>query len=324
MNDAAVGHEHRRIGQPLLHQLKGEQSVVHRGKFLAAELNHVDLDALDGEVVEQGVDDGLGVPVQVHRRVDEVHAQDANGLRLLEAVAVPHRDVQEDIARFGTGLALKPDAHPTVGLVLPLETLGGHGGGEGEELGGRTALAFEAFDQEWVLMIEHRDQTLAAHIPIALAINRVTHRHVVRGDGLGDGAAGSADPEKPPRNLLTGANLGKNAVLGRVEVDLKGLLVGIELVAHSLSPIENRIWPARNLGETGTTPKFDRLLHVHRHGRTLPSAMGTGSRPIGANHKPAANPRPRQEPYSTPRRGSCPRPASPKSVSALSAVGDVC
>jgi len=138
---------------------------------------------------------------------------------------------------------------PTVGLVLPLETLGRHGGGEGKELGGRAALAFEAFDQERVLMIEHRDQTLAAHIPIALAINRVTHRHVVRGDGLGDGAAGSADPEKPPRNLLTGTNLGEDAVLGRVEVDLKGLLVGIELVAHSLSPIENRISPVRNLGE---------------------------------------------------------------------------
>lgn len=117
------------------------------------------------------------------------------------------------------------------------------------KLGGRAALAFEAFDQERVLVIEHRDQTLAAHIPVALAVNRVTDGHVVRGDGLGDGAAGSADPEKPPRNLLTGANLGEDAVLGRIEVDLKGLLVGIELIAHSLSPIENRISPARNLEE---------------------------------------------------------------------------
>ena len=173
-------------------------------------------------------------------------------------------------------------------------------------------------------MIEHRDQTLAAHIPVALAINRVADRHVIRRNGLGDGAAGSADPEKPPRNLLTGANLGENAVLGRVEVDLKGLLVGIELVAHSLSPIENRIWPGRNLGKTGRTPKFDCLLHVHRHGRALPSAMGTGRCPIGTNHQPAANPRPRQEPPSTPRRGSCPRPANAKSVSGLSAVGGVC
>ena len=108
----------------------------------------------------------------------------------------------------------------------------------------------EAFDQERVLVIEHRDQPLAAHIPVALAINRVTHRHVIRGDGLGDGAAGSADSEEPPRHFLTGTNLGEDAVLGRVEVDLQCFLVGIELVAHSLSRIENRISPERNLQET--------------------------------------------------------------------------
>ena len=272
MDDASVRHEHRRIGQPLLHQLKGEQSVVHRGKFLAAELDHVDLDALDGEVVEQGVDDGLRVPVQVHRRVDEVHAQDADSLRLLKAVTVPHRHVQQDVAGFGTRIALEANAHPTVGLVLTLETLGRHGGGESKELGGRAALTLEAFDQERVLVIEHRDQPLAAHIPVALAINRVTHRHVIRGDGLGDGAAGSADSEEPPRDFLTGTNLGEDAVLGRVEVDLQCFLVGIEVVAHSLARIENRISPRRNLGATPECSHCPLRITAQRINRAQPLA----------------------------------------------------
>ena len=99
----------------------------------------------------------------------------------------------------------------------------------------------------------------------ALAEIDQLQRQVVAGGG-------STDPEKPPRNLLTGANLGENAVLGRVEVDLKGLLVGIELVAHSLSPIENRNWPGRNLGETGRTPTTRLSLPLYRQQRNVSSA----------------------------------------------------
>jgi hypothetical protein len=49
-------------------------------------------------------------------------------------------------------------------------------------------------------------------------------------------------------DLLTGADLGEHAVLRRVEVDLQGLLVGVELVAHSFESSRNRNSPARNLG----------------------------------------------------------------------------
>ena len=105
-----------------------------------------------------------------------------------------------------------------------------------------------------------------------MAINRVTHRHVVRGDGLSDGAAGSADSEEPPRDFLTGTNLGEDAVLGRVEVDLQCFLVGIEVVAHSLARIENRISPRRNLGATPEFSYYPLRITAQRINRAQPLA----------------------------------------------------
>jgi hypothetical protein len=50
--------------------------------------------------------------------------------------------------------------------------------------------------------------------------------------------AGTANPEKPTRHLLSRANLGKGSVASRVQIDLQSLLIGIEfLVGHNLGAL---------------------------------------------------------------------------------------
>lgn len=44
-------------------------------------------------------------------------------------------------------------------------------------------------------------------------------------NGFGYGSGGAAGTKEPAGHFLSGADLGEGAVLGRVEVDLEGLLV---------------------------------------------------------------------------------------------------
>ena len=74
-------------------------------------------------------------------------------------------------------------------------------------------------------MVEHGFQPLAADITLGVAVNGVADRHVVGGDGLGDGARRAAHAEKPARHLLARADFGKGAVLAGIQIDLQRLLM---------------------------------------------------------------------------------------------------
>ncbi len=87
-------------------------------------------------------------------------------------------------------------------------------------------------------MIEHGFQALAADVTIGVAVNGVADRHVVGGNGFGDGAGRAADAEEPARHLLSRADLGEGAVLAGIQVDLERLLMRAEnfscfVVSHS-------------------------------------------------------------------------------------------
>jgi hypothetical protein len=86
----------------------------------------------------------------------------------------------------------------------------------------------EALLQQPVLVLRHAFQTLAAHVAPGRAVDGVAERHVVGGDGLGHGARRPAHPEEPTGHLLAGADLREHTVLGWVQVDLEGVLVGVE------------------------------------------------------------------------------------------------
>ena len=132
-------------------------------------------------------------------------------------------------------LRLKTDSQPAVPFLVSGETAGGHGVGKRKERGLVAARLIESLDQEVILVVDHRLQTLAADIAIRRTVNRVAHRHVVGGNGFGHRARRAADPEEPARHFLPGADFGKGAVLGPVEVDLKRLLVGVKfLFVHEI------------------------------------------------------------------------------------------
>ena len=196
------------------------------------ELDHIDLDAGDGEVVDEAPQHFLGVAARVERGVDEVDPEDAERLLLLEVLPVPHADVHEDVVRGAARFGLEADAHPAVRLLATAVALGRDRVREDEELGGRPALDGQPFDDQHVLPFQHREQAGLAHVPLVVAVDRVAHDHVVGGDALGDRPARAADPEEPPGDFLSGSDLGEDTVFPGVEVDLKSLLVGVQAVAH--------------------------------------------------------------------------------------------
>src|SRR4029453_8517705 len=82
----------------------------------------------------------------------------------------------------------------------------------------------ERLQQRRILAVEHLLEPLAAHVAVALAVDAVAHRHVIRADRLGDGTGGAAHGEEPPPDLLAGADLRDGPVPGPVGIELERLL----------------------------------------------------------------------------------------------------
>ena len=129
--------------QAQLHQPQAHQAVVDLAEGDARELDHVDLDAPGGQVVEQRLDQLLGLVVEEEGAVEQVHADDAQRLLLQGVLGVEHAHVDDDLAVLIARVRLEPHAHPAVALVGALEVAGRDGVGEGEE-GGRVARGFRA------------------------------------------------------------------------------------------------------------------------------------------------------------------------------------
>ena len=219
------GGEHRGFGQALLYELERHEAVVHADKRRAGEPDHVHFHALPGEVVQQRGDQRRRLALE-KRAVDEVHAEHAQRFLLMGVLLFQQADVQNDFARLAVKFRLEANAHPAVTLLLPRKAVRSHGVGEREERPLRAVQRVEALAQQGELVIQHRLQPLPADVAFGGAVNRVAHRHIVGGHRLGDGARCAADVEKPPRDFLSGADLGEGAVATGVAVDLRGLLLG--------------------------------------------------------------------------------------------------
>ena len=148
LKDLAVGAEHGDPAEPELHQLQRHQPVVDAAELDAPELDHVDLDPAGGQPIEQALDQRLGLVVLEERTVEQVDADDADGLLLQRRLGVEHPDVEDDLARLVAGMGLELDPHPAVALVAALVAAGHDRVGEGEERGGVAPAVAQPVDVE--------------------------------------------------------------------------------------------------------------------------------------------------------------------------------
>jgi hypothetical protein len=142
----------------------------------------------------------------------EIHADDAERLHLVDRVGIEQPDVQDDVGRRVSGFHLETHAEPAVALAVVLITAGADRVAEREEGRRRAAPGAEAFEQDRILVVEHRLQTPGRDISLRAAVDGVAHGHVIGGDGFRDEPGGSRGAEKPVGGFLAGSDLGEGAV----------------------------------------------------------------------------------------------------------------
>ena len=194
------------------------------------------------EVVQQRLDELVGLVVEEKGAVEQVHADNPQGLLLQGVLGVEHPHVQDDLAVLVAGIGLEPHAHPAVAFV---GALGSCGRKRCRRRRRRQVvsprLSCKRLRFKLVLVVEHGFQPLPADIALALAVDGVADGHVVGRHALGDGAGGAAHVEEPPHHFLPGADLGERAVAALVEVDGQGLVVGsseVHATWRSIAPVE--------------------------------------------------------------------------------------
>src|SRR5207247_3894565 len=102
----AVRAEHGGAAQSELHELERHDAVVHVAKFDSAELEHVDLEATRGEIIEQGFDEFLRNVAQEKCAVKKIDTNDAERFLLPRRFLVEPAHVADDLARLAGGDAL--------------------------------------------------------------------------------------------------------------------------------------------------------------------------------------------------------------------------
>src|SRR5262245_27384186 len=226
LDDVSVGREHHRVGEAELDQLKTRQATVEALERGARELDHVDLDTFPLHVVQQGLDELRGLLVMKEGRVRKIDADDAERFLLSRGILVEEKHVDENIGGRAAGLRLESDAEPALAVLVPRIASRGNRVGENEEDASIAAPWPEPFEKELILALEHRLESLAAHVAVARSIHRVAHRGVVCRDGPRYRSRGAADVKEPARHFLACADLREGAVPGGIEVDLQRLLLG--------------------------------------------------------------------------------------------------
>src|SRR5262245_291368 len=226
LDDISVRREHHRVGEAELDQLKTRQSTVEAVERGARELDHVDLETFPLNVVQQGLDELRGLRVMIEGGVRKIDADDAERFLLSRGVLVEKKHVDENIGWCATGLCLESVGESALAVLVPRIASRGNRVGDNEKDASIAARWPEPFEKQRILTLEHRLESLAAHVAVALSIHRVAHRGVVCRDGLRHRSRGAADAKEPPRHFLTGTDLREGAVPRGVDVDLQGLLRG--------------------------------------------------------------------------------------------------
>src|SRR5262249_62269374 len=171
----------------------------------------------------------------IEGRVRKIDADDAERFLLSRGILVEEKHVDENIGGCATGLRLESDAEPALAVLVARIASRGNRVGENEEGASIAAPWPEPFEKEPILALEHRRESLAAHVAVARSIHRVAHRGVVCRDGPRHRSRGAADVKEPARHFLACADLREGSVPGGIEVDLERLLLRRGTRHHGLS-----------------------------------------------------------------------------------------
>ena len=173
----------------------------------------------------------------VESAVKKIHSDNAERFLLIDIRLIEHPDVDDNLARFAARLLLKTHAQPAVRFVVLLEAASRDGVGKDKKRSVVSKFFIQPFDQQIVLVVQHRLEPVATDIAVGCSVNGVAKRHVVGRYSFGDCSRSAPDMEKSSSDLLAGADLGEGPVLLRVEIDLERLLIGadIHLRVHTQS-----------------------------------------------------------------------------------------
>src|SRR5262245_22865936 len=165
----------------------------------------------------------------IKRAVKEIHPNNAEGFLLFDVCLVEQSNVNDNLAWLPARLGLKSHAQPAMRFAALFKAARRNRVGEDKECFLGPEFSVESLDQKIIFVIQHFLETNTADVTVPRSITRIAERHVVGGHGLGDRAGCSADPKESACYLLAGANFSEGPILGCVEIDLEGLLVGADL-----------------------------------------------------------------------------------------------
>ena len=172
----------------------------------------------------------------------QVYTQNSQSLLLPDCFPIQHPDMNQHLRGIRPRLILKPDPHP----AIPRFAAGCHRVRKGEKRHLVPALIIQPLNQQVVFVRQHRLEPSPAHIPVGWPVDRVTDRHVVGRDRLGNRSCGAAHTEKPAGHFLPGPDLGKNAVALCVEIDLQRLLICVQCFIRHNPPTIHQLPSRRN------------------------------------------------------------------------------
>src|SRR5215472_4536766 len=184
----------------------------------------------------------------IEHSVNQVYAQDANGLLLEDARSIPHVDVENYLVRFSARLQLESQPHPAVRLICSSVVEGGDGIDKGKEASVRSAAFIELVKELGPLTIQHSFKAFSGNVTCTGTVQIVADFLVIRRDRFGNCPGGSSYDQEPSHDFLASTNFGKGAVAGRIKVDVERFLMNVELfhgchrATLSLSPRKVHRW----------------------------------------------------------------------------------
>jgi hypothetical protein len=115
------------------------------------------------EVVGSGADTLVLIVQIIKRPKDQVDADNAKRLLLQDVLFIPHPDVQDNDARRRIWFRLVSDAHPALASLVPLKLLAATVSANTKKTVRPPRTAFQAFNQQIVLVVEHESQAFPGH-----------------------------------------------------------------------------------------------------------------------------------------------------------------